>query len=66
MLACIRQGQHVLHTAERGKEATAVTFFKWWETREIAGNLEEGSGNGKKTNLGNFQLAILTSVLNTA
>lgn len=43
MLSSIRQGQRVLQTAERGEEATAVTFFEGWKTGEIAGNLEKRS-----------------------
>lgn len=31
-----------------------------------ADSWELGKGNGKKNNLGNFYLAVLTSVLNTA
>lgn len=49
MLARIRQGQHVLQTAERGKEATAVTFFKAVEKQRDSLELgEELTGKWKE------------------
>lgn len=57
MLVCGKQGQCVLQTAESDLSEVMENQADSWEL---------GKGNGKKSNLGYFYLAILTSVLNTA